>query len=137
MDKIAQNSRSYHCATQILLFDPQVKMWQAPGMAFLKAQPETANLPLLLAPNREVYNSAGDIGAAIAAGMKPAEAMGLMRSGQWMSMQVPGTSNISVNHGVKRMGLSCRDCHSPHGVLDFTTLGYSDDEIQALRRPRE
>lgn len=123
--------------TQILLFDPQVKMWQAPGMSFLKDRPETANLPLLLAPNREVYNSTGDIGAAIAAGMKPAEAMGLTRSGQWMSMQVPGTSYISVNHGVKRMGLSCRDCHSPHGVLDFTALGYSDDEAQALRRPRE
>jgi len=41
-----------------------------------------------------------------------------------------------VNHGVKRMGYSCRDCHSPDGVIDFASLGYSAAEVEKLRRPR-
>ncbi len=122
--------------TQILLFDPGVKMWQAPGMSFVKDQPGMADFPLLLAPNREVYNATGDVGAAIAAGVKPAEAMGLHWSGRWTSMEVPGTSYISVNHGVRRIGLGCRDCHSPHGVLDFAGLGYSAQEVADLQKPR-
>jgi hypothetical protein len=122
--------------TQILLFDRTVKMWQAPGMSFVKDQPGMVDFPLLLAPNREVYNATGDVAAAIAAGVKPAEAMGLHWSGQWMSMQVPGTSYISVNHGVRRIGFACRDCHSPHGVLDFTALGYPPEEVEGLQKPR-
>ncbi len=121
---------------QILLFDRKVKMWQAPGMSFLKQEPGMADFPLLLAPNREVYNATGDIGAAIAAGMKPAAAMGLHWSGEWVANRVPGTSYISVNHGVKRMGLGCRDCHSPHGVMDFGALGYSAAQTAALEQPR-
>jgi hypothetical protein len=122
--------------TQILLFDRRLKMWQAPGMEFLRDEPGMADFPLLLAPSREVYNSAGDVGMAIAAGVEAGESMGLRWSGQWMSMQVPETSYISVNHGVRRIGLACRDCHSPHGVLDFAALGYSTDETTELQRPR-
>jgi len=121
--------------SQILLFDPTVKMWQAPGMAFLKDQPGMADLPLLLAPDREVYNTTGDVAKAVSAGMKPVESLGLHWSGQWTAMEVPGTSYISVNHGVRRIGLGCRDCHSPHGVLDFATLGYTAQEVEALQRP--
>lgn len=122
--------------TQILLFDRTVKMWQAPGMAFVKDQPGMADFPMLLAPNRAVYNATGDITRAIEAGVQPAEAMGLHWSGEWMSMQVPATSYISVNHGVKRIGLGCRDCHSPNGVLDFAALGYEQQEVAALQKPR-
>lgn len=122
--------------TQILLFDRRIKMWQAPGMSFVKDEPGMADFPLLLAPNREVYNATGDVAAAIAAGVKPAEAMGLQWSEQWMSMQVPGTSYISVNHGVRRIGFACRDCHSPHGVLDFASLGYSQLDVERLQQPR-
>jgi hypothetical protein len=49
---------------------------------------------------------------------------------------VPATSYISVNHGVKRIGLGCDDCHSPHGVLDFVALGYSSEDVEGLLRPR-
>lgn len=122
--------------TQILLFDRKLKMWQAPGMDFVKAEPGMADFPLLLSPNREVYNETGDVNAAIDAGMAPFKSMGLEWSGEWMPMKVPGTSFISVNHGIKRMGLGCRDCHSPHGVLDFKVLGYSPDEISRLEQPR-
>ena len=121
--------------TQIMLFDKHLEMWQAPGMAFLKSEPGMAEFPLLLAPNREVYNRTGDVKQAISAGMKPYRAFGLEWSGEWMSMKVPHTSYISVSHGVKRMGYSCRDCHSPHGVLDFASLGYSSDEVSKLQRP--
>ncbi len=119
---------------QIMLFDKKLKMWQAPGMAFLKDNPQMANFPLLLAPNREVYNKTGDVKAAIDAGMKPYEAMGLKWSGEWMAMQVPGTSYISVNHGVKKVGLSCSDCHSTNGVMDFKALGYTPQQVKALEK---
>ncbi len=122
--------------TQILLFDRKVKMAQAPGMDFIAKEPGMADFPLLLAPNRAVYNTTGDVGRAIAAGMKPGEAMGLHWSGEWHAQTVPGTSYISVNHGIKRMGLACRDCHSPHGVMDFKALGYSADRTAALEQPR-
>jgi len=121
---------------QIMLFDKKLKMWQAPGMDFLKGEPGMADFPLLLAPDREVYNRTGDVKLALAAGMKPYEAFGLRWSGEWMAMKVPGTSFISVNHGVKRMGYSCRDCHSPHGVMDFASLGYSTAEVEKLRTAR-
>ncbi len=122
--------------TQIMLFDKKLKMWQAPGMDFLRKDPDMAAFPLLLAPNREVYNRTGDVKQALDAGMKTYEPFGLTWSGEWMAMKVPGTSYISVNHGVKRMGYSCADCHSPHGVMDFAALGYSADEVEGLERGR-
>jgi len=122
--------------TQIMLFDRNLKMSAAPGMAFLKDDPQMSQFPLLLSPNREVYNQTGDIKAAIDAGMGPFKAMGLEWSGQWMAMEVPGTSYISVNHGIKPTGLSCDACHSEHGVMDFKALGYSAEEVKRLERPQ-
>ncbi len=122
--------------TQVMLFDKKLKMWQAPGMGFLKDNPQMADFPLLLAPNREVYNKTGDVKAALDAGMKPFEAMGVKWSGNWMPMQVPGTSYISVNHGVKKTGLECSACHSKDGVLDFKALGYSPEQVAQLRQSR-
>ena len=122
--------------TQILLFDKHLKMWQAPGMAFMKDNPKMADFPLLLSPNREVYNKTGDVKAAIDAGMKAYAAMGLTWSGEWMPMQVPGTSYISVSHSIKKSGLSCASCHAKGGVMDFKVLGYAPDEIERLERQR-
>jgi hypothetical protein len=122
--------------TQVMLFDRKLKMAQAPGMAFLEDNPQMKDFPLLLAPNREVYNATGDVKAAIDAGMKPYEAMGLKWSGEWMAMQVPGTSYISVNHGVKAKGLACSACHSKGGVMDFKALGYAEKEVERLQRAK-
>jgi hypothetical protein len=122
--------------SQILLFDRAIKMWQAPGMAFLKDEPGMADFPLLLAPNREVYNTTGDVTKAIEAGVRSGAQMGMHWSGEWTSMEIPGTSYISVNHGVRRIGLGCRDCHSPNGELNFASLGYTSTEVDALQRPR-
>ena len=118
--------------TQILLFDRTMKMWQAPGMGFLKDNPRMADFPMLLAPNRAVYNQTGSVKRAIEAGMK---AMGVSWSGSWMAMRVPGTSYISVNHGIRTRGLACAACHSPHGLMDFKALGYAPREVHELERP--
>ncbi len=120
--------------TQIMLFDKNLKMWQAPGMSFMKKDSMTAQFPLLLAPNREVYNKTGNIKAALNAGMKPYEKMGLKWSGEWMAMQVPGTSYISVNHGVKKNVLLCSSCHSENGVMDFKALGYTKEQVEQLKK---
>ena len=122
--------------TQVMLFDKKLKMWQAPGMAFLKKNPQMAQFPLLLAPNREVYNKTGSVKEAIDAGMKPYEKMGLKWSGEWMAMQVPGTSFISVNHGVKKVGLSCNSCHAKKGVMDFKALGYTQAQVKVLEKSK-
>ncbi len=122
--------------TQVLLFDKKLKMWQEPGMGFLKDNPQMKDFPALLAPNREVYNTTGNVKDAIDAGMKPFEAMGFTWSGEWMAMQVPGTSYISVNHAVRKIGLSCNKCHSAHGVMDFKSLGYTPAQIKELEKPQ-
>ena len=128
---------------QIMLFDKKLKMWQAPGMAFLKKNSQMLEFPikmdefpLLLSPNREVYNKTGNVKAAIDAGMKPYESMGLKWSGDWIAYQVPGTSYISVNHGIKRMGLYCNSCHSKDGVMDFKALGYTLQQVEQLEKKK-
>ena len=90
-----------------------------------------AEFPLLLTPNRQVYNETGSVQAALDAGMK---AMGIHWSGAWMAMRVPGPSYISVNHGIRRRGLACASCHSTRGVMDFKALGYSPGEVRELER---
>ncbi len=119
--------------TQVMLFDTEMKMWQAPGMDFLKADLQMAAFPMMLAPNREVYNKTGDVKAAVDAGMA---AMGVKWSGSWMPMQVPGTSYISVNHGIKATGTACNACHAPNGIIDFKALGFPPDRVTALQKNR-
>jgi Cytochrome c bacterial/Cytochrome c554 and c-prime len=119
--------------TQVMLFDKSMKMWQMPGMEFLKANPQMADFPMLLAPNREVYNKTGDVKAAIDSGMS---AMGVKWSGEWMPMQVPGTSYISVNHGIKATGPACNSCHAPNGIIDFKALGFTADQVKQLTQNR-
>jgi hypothetical protein len=117
--------------TQVMLFDRTRKMWQAPGMSGLRRDPQSAEFPLLLTPNREVYNRTGSVQQALAAGMR---ALGVPWSGQWRAMQVPGISYISVNHGIRTRGLACIACHSRHGVMDFKRLGYSAQQIRQLEQ---
>lgn len=45
-------------------------------------------------------------------------------------------SFIAVNHAIKRDGaLSCQDCHTPDGRLDFALLGYNEVEVTVLESP--
>jgi hypothetical protein len=52
---------------------------------------------------------------------------------------VPGWQTIyfGSNHQVaaKNKALSCTNCHTPNGVLNFKELGYSSEEISKLTRP--
>lgn len=39
---------------------------------------------------------------------------------------------LMLNHSIKKDGLMCADCHSPHGLIDFKALGYSTQRIHDL-----
>ncbi len=46
----------------------------------------------------------------------------------------PTGSFISLSHAVKRVGaLSCANCHSPAGVMDFKALSYPPEQIAYLQ----
>ena len=43
-------------------------------------------------------------------------------------------SFITVSHAVKKLGaLSCNDCHTENGRLDFAELGYSEERQIRLK----
>jgi hypothetical protein len=39
---------------------------------------------------------------------------------------------LMVNHGIQRDGHTCKDCHSPDGILDYAALGYPPERVEAL-----
>ena len=41
---------------------------------------------------------------------------------------------LMVNHGIQRAGLTCQDCHSADGILDYVALGYTPERAKALQR---
>jgi hypothetical protein len=43
----------------------------------------------------------------------------------------PTGSFVSLSHAIDRRGLRCNDCHSPNGVLDYTSLGYTAAKADA------
>ena len=46
---------------------------------------------------------------------------------------LPSDAFLEISHAIRKEGaLSCTDCHSPNGVLDFKALGYSDEEVADL-----
>jgi len=46
---------------------------------------------------------------------------------------IPHDASLEISHAIRlENALSCQNCHSPNGVLDFKALGYSDDEIESL-----
>ncbi|MFO8004610.1 cytochrome c3 family protein [Thioalkalivibrio sp.] len=48
---------------------------------------------------------------------------------RWMPMD----AGLEINHAIRRQGLSCRDCHSADGVLDWKALGYPEDQVETLQ----
>jgi hypothetical protein len=45
---------------------------------------------------------------------------------------IPNDACLEISHSIRREGaLSCEDCHSPDGVLDWQALGYSEDDAAA------
>ena len=91
------------------------------------------------ADNRPIYIKAGVYavsGDPAAAAKKGAEEAKQPYSGQWKG--VKETIFFSINHQVapKTQSLTCNACHSTQGVLDFKTLGYSEDRIKNLIKNR-
>ena len=39
---------------------------------------------------------------------------------------------LMVNHGIQREGHTCKDCHSPDGILDYAALGYPPERVEEL-----
>jgi len=76
-----------------------------------------------------VYSITGDVAAAAQKGTEDAKQS---YSGKWKP--VGETLYFSLNHQVapKSLALQCQACHNPSGVLDFKSLGYSDEQIQKL-----
>ena len=51
---------------------------------------------------------------------------------------IPQDALLEASHAIRREGaLSCGDCHSKNGVMDFKTLGYDDEEIESLEESRD
>lgn len=87
------------------------------------------------ATNKAIYLKLGAYfitGNPVAAAKKGSEA-----SGQPFSGEVTGVTEsmvFSLNHQVApaSQALTCNDCHSAEGRLDFAALGYSQDRINVL-----
>ncbi|NPA90557.1 MAG: hypothetical protein GXO55_03775 [Chloroflexi bacterium] len=82
-------------------------------------------LPLKLG----IFFTQGDLEKAIQVGAKDA---GVNYSGRWQGKEV--TVYLQISHGVvgKEDARTCRDCHVPDGVMDFSALGYTEEEKAKL-----
>lgn len=113
-----------------------------PFKVFTGKQPYDSVNNTMVAPN--LYpNNANDAGAywksydwqkAITSGM---QTVGAPYSGQYAFASTE--FSWAQNHMVapKEMALTCGDCHSDKGRLDFVALGYSADEAKRLMQPRK
>ena len=47
---------------------------------------------------------------------------------------IPQDASLEISHAIRREGaLTCSNCHSADGVLDFEELGYAAEDIEALQ----
>jgi hypothetical protein len=47
---------------------------------------------------------------------------------------LPMDASLETSHAIRRNGaLTCNDCHSPNGVLDWRELGYTQEEIETYQ----
>jgi len=50
---------------------------------------------------------------------------------RWMPMD----ASMEISHAIRREGsLTCNDCHSPDGVLDWKELGYTEADIEMYQK---
>ncbi len=57
----------------------------------------------------------------------------LLEGKGWEPRWIPQTAMLEVDHAIRRDGLTCLDCHSPDGVLDYEQLGYPPEVAERLR----
>jgi len=92
---------------------------------------KTGNMELALQKGRSLYQSmiySADKAAKY--GIPPVP-------GEFDHFSTGHNGGFSVSHGITRTNaLTCADCHSPDGPLDFAALGYSQDRQQLLTNPQ-
>jgi len=50
---------------------------------------------------------------------------------------IPQDASLEISHAIRREGaLTCNNCHSQNGVMDFKALGYDDATVKDLQEPR-
>ncbi len=50
---------------------------------------------------------------------------------------IPQDASMEISHAIRREGaLSCNNCHSANGVIDFKSLGYDEDEVSDLQEEK-
>jgi len=48
---------------------------------------------------------------------------------------IPMDASMEISHAIRREGsLTCVDCHSPEGVLDWQELGYTEADIEMYQQ---
>ncbi len=108
--------------------DPSSKI--QPFKKFTGVAPVDAQTGEFLWLKLRVFAETGDVTRSIEAG---ATASCRPYSGSWVAKEYDVYFQLS--HGVtKTDALRCKDCHSLNGTMDFEVLGYSEDEIQKLKR---
>jgi len=51
---------------------------------------------------------------------------------------IPQDALLEISHAIRKTGaLSCDNCHSPEGVMDFSALGYDAIEVKSLQEARK
>ncbi|MBF0136664.1 MAG: nitrite reductase [Magnetococcales bacterium] len=63
-------------------------------------------------------------------GIYPMTDDGKLRNVESHWMRQMGT--LMINHGIKREGRGCRECHDPKGIINFKALGYPEERIRDL-----
>jgi hypothetical protein len=111
--------------------DPQAKLYPWKRTAYTVIADAATDKAVYIKAG--VYAVTGDVGAAAKKGAEDAKQQ---YSGQWKGARE--TMAFSVNHQVapKAEALKCGACHSPTGVMDFKTLGYSAEQIKELTKSR-
>ncbi len=50
---------------------------------------------------------------------------------------IPQDALLEISHAIRKDGaLTCNNCHSKNGVMDFKALGYTPEEVEALQEER-
>jgi hypothetical protein len=77
----------------------------------------------------EHFYTQGDLEQAIASGAAEAQ---MDYSGAWESGII--TQPLQISHGVapKEQARPCQDCHVANGIMDFASLGYTEQEVAVL-----
>ncbi|MEW5706143.1 MAG: hypothetical protein AB1743_05025 [Actinomycetota bacterium] len=79
----------------------------------------------------KVFAETGDFNLSL---NEMAKILKLPQPPRWKPVDVLKLKQVS--HTIRRKGLSCNDCHSRKGIMDFKALGYTGRKLEELRKPQ-